>query len=96
MFLKKEFMETKSNDIKEIILKFVPQVEQELYYKIWFEDFEIEKQSDGHIILRTSQPITNRLAAWCISWWDAMEIIQPKELKKYIKEMIDNYYKLNK
>ena len=72
---KKEFIETKSGDTKEIVLKFVPQVEQELYYKIWFEDFEIEKQSDGHIILRTNQPITNRLAAWCISWWDAMEII---------------------
>lgn len=88
---KKEFTENKSGDTKEIVLKFVPSVEQELYYKIWFEDFEIEKQSDGHIILRTNQPITNRLAAWCISWWDAIEILRPVELKKYINEMIEDY-----
>jgi len=74
----------------------VPQVEQELYYKIWFEDFEIEKQSDGHIILRTNQPITNRLAAWCISWWDAMEILKPKALRNYITEMIMSYMIKNK
>ena len=92
---KKEFIENKSGDVKEIVLKFVPQVEQELYYKIWFEDFEIEKQSDGYIILKTNQPITNRLAAWCISWWDAIEILRPKELKNYINEMIDDFRSKN-
>jgi len=92
---KKEIVEEKSDEIKEIVLKFVPQVEQELYYKIWFEDFEIQKQSDGHIILRTNQPITNRLAAWCISWWDAMEILQPKELKEYIFDMYNNFVSVN-
>jgi len=87
----KEIVEEKSGDVKEIILKFVPQVEQELYYKIWFEDFEIQKQSDGHIILKTNQPITNRLAAWCISWWDGIEILIPVELKTYINEMFEDY-----
>ena len=93
---KKEFIEIKSDDAKEIILKFVPQVEQELYYKIWFEDFEIEKQSDGYIILKTNQPITNRLAAWCISWWDAMKIIEPLELKDLIFQITDAFLKENK
>lgn len=93
---KKEFTENKSGDIIEIVLKFVPQVEQELYYKIWFEDFEIEKQSDGYLILRTQQQINNRLAAWCISWWDAIEIVKPVELKKYIDEMILDYQTKNK
>lgn len=93
---KKEFIETKYGEIKEIVLKFVPQVEQELYYKIWFEDFEIEKQSDGYIILKTNQPITNRLASWCISWWDAIEIIRPKELKDCINEMTASYFTKNK
>ncbi|MBK6915016.1 MAG: WYL domain-containing protein [Ignavibacteriales bacterium] len=93
---KKDFIETKSGDIKEIVLKFVPQVEQELYYKIWFEDFEIEKQSDGYIILKTNQPITNRLAAWCISWWDAMKIIEPLELKDIIIQITNAFLKENK
>jgi len=92
---KKEFTENKSGDVKEIVLKFVPQVEQELYCKIWFEDFEIEKQSDGYIVLKTNQPITNRLAAWCISWWDAIKIIKPKELRDYISQMIDNFQEEN-
>jgi predicted DNA-binding transcriptional regulator YafY len=93
---KKEIVEEKPGETKEIILKFVPQVEQELYYKIWFEDFEIQKQSDGYLILKTNQPITNRLAAWCISWWDAMEIISPGELKKYIADMYDDFNKINR
>lgn len=73
-----------------VVLKFIPEVEREIYFKIWFDEFEIEK--DNHsIILRTKQPITNQLAAWCISWWDAIEIVEPKELKEYIKEMIKHY-----
>lgn len=92
---KKEIVEEKSDELKEIVLKFVPQVEQELYYKIWFEDFDIEKQPDGYIILRTNQPITNRLASWCISWWDAIEILKPLELKTYINEMIEDYKSKN-
>ncbi len=92
---KKEIVEEKTGEVREIILKFVPEVEQELNYKIWFEDFEIQKQSDGYIILKTNQPITNRLAAWCISWWDAMEIIKPIELKKYIWDMFNDFSKVN-
>ncbi|BDQ03751.1 WYL domain-containing protein [Ignavibacterium sp.] len=91
----KASVEEKSGEMKEIVLRFVPEVEQELYYKIWFEDFEIQKQSDGRIILKTNQPITNRLAAWCISWWDAMEIIEPNELKKYISDMFNDFRLVN-
>lgn len=91
----KASVEEKSGEMKEIVLRFVPEVEQELYYKIWFEDFEIQKQSDGRIILKTNQPITNRLAAWCISWWDAMEIIEPNELKKYISDMFKDFSNVN-
>lgn len=91
----KEVVEEKSGEQKEIVLKFVPQVEQELYYKIWFEDFEIQKQSDGYIILKTNQPITNRLAAWCISWWNTMVIIKPNELKKFIDEMTNEFKSQN-
>jgi predicted DNA-binding transcriptional regulator YafY len=93
---KKEIVEEQSGEIKEIVLKFVPQVEQELYYKIWFDDFEIEKQLDGFLILRTNQQITNKLAAWCISWWDAMEIVKPYELKKYIRDMYFDFSKTNR
>lgn len=88
---KKEVLEERTGDIKEIILKFAPQVEQELYYKIWFEDFEIEKLENGYLLLKTKQPITNKLASWCISWWDTIQIVEPLKLKEYINEMIDNY-----
>jgi predicted DNA-binding transcriptional regulator YafY len=85
-----------SNKKEKIILRFVPDVEQELYYKIWFDDFSIRKNEDGTIELTTEQIITNRLAAWCISWWDAMEIIEPLVLKEYAKEMIDSYLTKNR
>lgn len=93
---KKDIIKVQSGDLKEVVLKFVSNVEQELYYKIWFDDFDIEKQSDGYIILKTHQQINNRLAAWCISWWDAMEILSPIELKMYIQNMIDAFNKFNK
>lgn len=91
----REIISENKNDIKEIVLKFVPEVERELIYKIWFNDFEIEKQADGFIILKTHQQINNKLAAWCISWWDAIEILEPKELKQYIIEMYDCFRKSN-
>ena len=75
----------------EIVLRFSPEVENEIYYKIWFDEFEIEKDKDGFIILKTWQPITNRLASWCVSWWDKINIVYPKNLKNHIKEMINAY-----
>jgi len=85
----------KEEKIFDIILKFIPEVEQEFIYKLWFDEFEIEKDEKGSILLKTKQPITNRLASWCISWWDAIEVIQPVELKDYIKEMIKYYQSKN-
>jgi predicted DNA-binding transcriptional regulator YafY len=86
----------KEEKVFDIILKFIPEVEQEFIYKLWFDEFELEKDDQGSIILKTKQPITNRLASWCISWWDAIEVIQPVELKDYIKEMIKYYRLTNK
>lgn len=80
---------------EKIRLRFVPEVEQELYYKIWFDDFSISKNEDGSIELTTEQIINNRLAAWCISWWDAMEIIEPAGLKEYTSDMINSYLSKN-
>jgi predicted DNA-binding transcriptional regulator YafY len=77
----------------DIELKFDSRVRDEILDKIWFESFELE-EVEGFIILKTRQPITNTLAGWCISWWDTIEIIKPKELKDYISEMID-VFKLN-
>lgn len=79
----------------DIEFKFVPDVRDELFDKIWFESFDLE-EADGFIILRTKQPNTNTLSSWCISWWDAIEIIKPQELKENIKEMIACYSAKNK
>lgn len=79
----------------EIVLRFSPEVENEIYYKIWFDEFEITKESDGFINLKTEQPITNRLASWCVSWWDKIEIILPDELLVRIQQMIENFNSKN-
>jgi predicted DNA-binding transcriptional regulator YafY len=87
--------EETSSKKRKIVLRFVPHVEQELFYKIWFDDFELNKESDGSTIISTDQRIDNRLAAWCISWWDAMQIIEPNELKKYILKMYKDFASVN-
>ena len=74
----------------EIILKFNKEVVEEIYDKVWFDDFEIEK-TDEYIILKTNQPITNKLASWCISWYDMIEIVGPTDLIEYIDEMIETF-----
>ena len=79
-------------EILDIELKFDSRVRDEILDKIWFESFELE-ETDGFIILKTKQPITNSLAAWCISWWDTIEIVKPGQLKNYIKEMIVDFQK---
>ena len=79
----------------DIELRFDSRIRDEILDKIWFESFILE-EIKGYIILKTKQPITNTLAAWCISWWDTIEIVKPKELKNYIKEMIREYQDANK
>ncbi|NMB81410.1 MAG: WYL domain-containing transcriptional regulator [Ignavibacteria bacterium] len=80
----------------EIVLKFHPDVEDEVIDKIWFDEFDLSKDSKGFITLKTSQEITNKLAAWCISWWDMVEIVKPARLKNFIREMTMNFLKINK
>jgi predicted DNA-binding transcriptional regulator YafY len=80
----------------EITLRFNPEVEDEVLDKIWFDDFTLKKDSKRFIILKTNQEISNRLAAWCLSWWDMIKIIKPKRLKEYTTEMIQAYRISNK
>lgn len=80
---------------KDIQLEFDPIVENEIYDKIWFETYSINKAENGKIILNTKQPITSALAAWCISWWDTLKIIKPRALKDYCNDMIRDFQKMN-
>ena len=86
--------ETNGNKYK-MIFKFNPEVKEEVNAKIWFEIFEINTDENDYLILTTQQPITNKLAAWCISWWDKLEIIEPVELKERIKNMMNSFKEVN-
>jgi len=92
-----EINETKQESTKRynIKLKFAKSVRNQLTDKIWFAEFEITEDEEGNIILETEQQINNSLAAWCISWWDQIEILEPDSLKKYISEMIKYYNRKN-
>jgi predicted DNA-binding transcriptional regulator YafY len=68
-------------------------VKEQIYDKIWFTEFDMEEDSDGYVILNTKQQISNKLSSWCISWWDMIEVLEPKELKHEIKEMIKAFQK---
>lgn len=85
-----------SRDVKhQIVLRFHPDVEQQVLGKIWFDEFEVEKNDEGYIIVKTNQPITNRLASWCISWWDMIEILEPYELMEHANSMMLEFKKKN-
>lgn len=84
-----------SQEKKEIVLRFNPEVESQIYSKIFFDDYKLEKSKDRFILLTTNQVITHRLAAWCISWWDMLKVIKPAELKEHIRIMIDSFCSVN-
>ncbi|MEE9431483.1 MAG: transcriptional regulator [Melioribacteraceae bacterium] len=87
--------ETPNSKRYKIILKFNPEVKNEISDKIWFDNFGLQEDQTGFITLTTNQPLTNKLASWCISWWDTITIEEPIELKSYINKMIDCYRKNN-
>ncbi|MBU2447533.1 MAG: transcriptional regulator [Bacteroidetes bacterium] len=89
-------VEERAVDKHQIVLRFHPDVEQQILGKIWFDEFEVEKDDKDFIIIKTVQPITNKLASWCISWWDRIEIIQPEALRTHIQSMIAEFNRVNK
>ena len=86
----------KKSNLHDIVLRFSPNVEEELTDKLWFEEFSIEKDAEGYILLQTKQLITNKLATWCISWWDSLQIIRPQKLKDFIVQMFADFIENNK
>jgi len=80
---------------EKIILRFFPLVINEISHKIWFDDFTITKKDDGYLYLETHQPISLKLASWCISWCDKLTIIEPESLKKLINAMIESFVENN-
>jgi predicted DNA-binding transcriptional regulator YafY len=80
---------------KKIVLRFSSDVVEQVTDKIWFDDFKLEKESNGDFLLKTSHEINNSFAAWCISWWDKIEIIEPQNLKHFINEMIESFNSKN-
>lgn len=94
-FSKKLPLPPVNNKQYEIKLRFVPAVKDQLLDKIWFEEFKIEEDDKGSIILTVKAPFTLRLAAWCITWEDCIEILSPLELKEFISRMIDYYENSN-
>ena len=79
----------------KMIFQFHPEVKEEIISKIWFTEFEIKTDANDYVILTTIQPITKKLASWCISWWDTIQIVEPLKLKDYINQMIDNFKSKN-
>jgi len=78
-----------------MILRFAPEVASEVIDKYWFDDNDPIIDEQGFVTFETKQVITNTLAAWCIEWWDKIEIIEPVELKIHIQEMYKSFSKKN-
>lgn len=79
----------------DIVLRFDEFVEREVCEKIWFEKYELTRDRQNRVILKTRQQITNHLAAWCISWWDSLEVLEPYALKQHIHRMYSSFSSKN-
>ncbi len=87
-------IEEKKEAVK-MMFRFPAEIMSEINDKIWFDDFTISYDEKSSMILETKQEITIRLATWCISWWDKIEILEPKALVIFINEMIESFKKNN-
>ena len=90
-------LDVKQNQTKKekIVLRFSSNVADQITDKIWFDEFKLEKENNGDFILTTTHEINNSFAAWCISWWDTIEIVEPQRLKHFISEMIESFNSKN-
>jgi predicted DNA-binding transcriptional regulator YafY len=79
----------------EMIFRFAPKVRDEIQSKLFFEEFTIDEDKEGYLLLKTNQQITGRLASWCISWWDTIQIIKPEELLYFIENMFYDFARVN-
>ena len=86
----------KSEDSVKVVFCFSSIVRSEILNKVWFEDYSLDEIGNGKLILTTMQPISIRLATWCIGWWDKLQIIEPQELKTYIANIYGEFKKVNK
>lgn len=85
-----ETRSTDKNKSEPITLKFEKDVAEQIFTKIYFDDYDIKEFHD-YIILTANVEINNRIASWCISWWDKVEILESTKLKKYISDMIESF-----
>lgn len=75
--------------------RFSKEVAEQIKSKVWFENQRIEVLEDGKVDFFIEEEISDKLAGWCVSWWDQVEVISPTELKQYLEEMILSFQKIN-
>lgn len=75
--------------------RFNKEVAEQIKSKVWFENQRIEVLEDERVDLFIEEEISDKLAGWCVSWWNQIEIISPVELIDYIKQMIRSFQRNN-
>lgn len=75
--------------------RFSKEVAEQIKSKVWFENQRIDLLEDGRVDFFIVEEISDKLAGWCVSWWDQIEIISPTELKEYLQEMIMSFLERN-
>ena len=81
--------DTKKDEDREIVaLKF--RIESEMSYRVFdeFDEGMIEKQSDGSLIVSVSWPVDFWLYTFLLSFGEYIEVLEPKNIRKIMKEKI--------
>ena len=85
------------NSAEQQMITFKLRIESEAAYRVYddFHENEVEKQPDGSFLVTTMLPDNNWLIGYLLSYRKYIEVIEPKSIRKNIKEEAQEILKKN-
>lgn len=73
-------------EIKKVVLKFSPDAAERAAETIWHEDQKIENRKDGSAIYTLEISETLEMVPWIRGWGSDVEVLEPKELRDFMRK----------
>ncbi|HYN68792.1 MAG TPA: WYL domain-containing transcriptional regulator [Candidatus Eisenbacteria bacterium] len=73
--------------LTEVVLRFAPTVADRVAETNWHPDQQVERQSDGSLVWRTSVAGIIEIRLWVLSWGEDVEVLSPAELREQVREI---------
>ena len=83
-------------NVFDVVLEFRKNVSEVVSNRMWSEDQEISRDSDGKVTLEMKVNSIEEVGSWVLSWGGEVRVIKPLELKKYVIEKARGILKSNR